>query len=309
MHSKNAKQTSARRAPAKRAPRQSQAQNDSYTQFPHEATLEGLVNPFSNAANGAMLPDIGNGRVLTERITNEYPITTDATGAVCLMYQASPKFQQLQGTLAGTTWSGAATFDVTGTNYSKNERGVRAVTFGMRVYTTLSATAASGRLVLLKSNTMNNSAITLTPNNFTAWESYPLAHGEEFAVVSHSTGSEQLVWDNAEGANNTDFWNTGLQSIGLYIVGAPASTVIGYVETVLNEEALIDPGTPLSALARQQPVYNPAMFTAADEARSRHGGLFRGAKEAIGKELKAHVKQAAAKHLPKLGKALLKLAL
>ncbi len=309
MPNKMKHQTSARRSPAKRQARQSQAQNDSIIRSPHEASLEGLINPFSAEANGAQLPDIGNGRTMTERITNEYPITTDATGAVCLMYQASPKFQQMQGTLSGTVWSPSGTFDATATNYTKNQRAVRPVTFGLRVYTTLSATAAAGRIVLVKSNVLSGATVTMIPQNFTAWESYPLAHGEEFAVVAHSTGSEQLVWDNGEAALNTDFWNPGVQSIGIYVIGAPASTVIGYVETVLNEEALIDPGDTLSGLAKAQPVYNPQMFVAADEARTKHGGLFRGAKEAIAKELKTHAKQAAAKHLPKLGKALLKLAL
>lgn len=301
----------ARSRPAKVAQRRAQTLNAPDVPSPHEAALEGLVNPFSDLAQGAMLPDMGNGRSLTERIAIELPLTTDANGNVILFFQPSVSYQEMTTTVSSgspvTATCGAA-FTVTPSNLTKSQENVRTVSFGARLYTTLSATEAAGRVVLAKCGPIAvNQVVNVNPNTFNAWESHPLSHGQEYALVSYTTGTEQLDWQPPQASVDTAL--VGLETLCIYITGAPASVTVGYVETILHAESQVSASSTLAPLTKKQPVYHPAMFTAVDEARGQHNGLFRGAKEAVLRELKGHVKRSAAKHLPKLGKALMKLAL
>lgn len=289
--------------PAK-AGRATRSQNPGTSTAHHEAILVGLTDPFSEEASRARYPDQGAGRTLTFTQRMSVTLTTDANGIVTASATPKPSFPWItQASAVGTTTTWPATFNAAGDFSASliNTYGTsfRPTSYGVRVLNLLSATNASGYLILAKGGGITlSSTTTFSPNNFTTWETHPLQHGGEWHMVglprSATAYTTQAVASfNTNTAAGLGAWET----IYIAAYGLPASTAALQVEMVFNFEYVAAEDAPISALAEPQPVFDPQMQVAINAVQSAHPPSHKGARSVVSNFVKREAKKALVKHV------------
>jgi hypothetical protein len=263
--------------------------------------IEAHVNPFCDFANGARIPDQGAGRTLTEQLRLTYTLTTDADGEAAAAFQPNPKYPFITGVVGASDITWDANWTASGGTFLTDLDEARVVSWGIRAFTTLSATNAQGRIQLSKTGSVSvGQVMANNASNYQSIEFHPLAHGAEFGIIPHPTGAEYQNFTDFQATLSTTTVDTNWQFPVFVVKGAPATTACVFLELFMNLEEIVESGHALNALTRRQPVYNPMLQAAVDHAQTQHTGLFRGAKDAIAREIKGHAAKAAKKHLPRL---------
>jgi hypothetical protein len=264
----------------------------------HTNSIVGLVDPFSSAARGVRLPDLGSSRTVTEAIRVLGTVSTNASGSACMFFQASPKWSQLSSTsVAGSDFTMAAAFTATATNSTKLQKNARIITWGVRFVNTQSATNSTGSINLIKTNRVVPSGVyTAAPSLYPVFETHPLKHGGEWTINSHPTGNDRAEWVDFAATVNTDVVQSSFEGIGIMVLGSTASSAILAFELFMNTEYIVDDDDPLTMYALPQPVYNPQLLQAVNAVHTAHDGTSNG-KEGFTKEIKGLAVSSAKKHL------------
>ncbi len=275
----------------------------------HEDLLTGLADPFSPEAGSAQYPDQGAGRSLTYQQRTTFSVTTDANG--CMVFAFNPKVSYnylAQSSLAGSVvtwpanWSGNYMSDLVNSyGYS-----YRPTSFGIVISNILSATNCSGYLIIAKGGPPPlSSTTTLSPANFTSWNTYPLRQGAQWHATAHPRAAnayqfETLGLTQASSAAADDRWET----VYIAIIGAPATTGAVVIDIYANMEYTVEEDGTIGALAKPQPVMSIPIQTAVNHVQSALDGDHHRLRETIKRE----TKKALVKHvIPFVAKSATKL--
>lgn len=267
----------------------------------HLNLVAGLTDPFCETARGARIPDQGASRTVTECVQFMIPIITDAAGNGALAFQPNPKFPVMLATSydSGTSaFTLGANFEEVTSNTASAPRG-RIVTYGIRIISLLSATNASGQIILAKtSQVLPGGDLIVNPQHYSEFEPFPLEHGGEWCAVAHPRGSEYSDWSDFKGTTSSaPFGEDQLDCLVVMVLGSQNAQSVVSVELTMNTEFVVLDSSTMAQYARDQPVYSPQLQVAANHVQSNHSGLIKGAKAKLTKEFKSHAGKAVRKHI------------
>lgn len=199
------------------------------------------INPFCPEAQGAKLYDDNSAPSAVFQCRQLFNVTTDANGIAAIYLTANPSAALYQGTVvasAVTGW-GVATTNNFYTSYAGNCDTYRVVSWGFRYRTTLPWTTATGNLIVVQDSERNMSSFTgqsiQSVSQGLAADYTPLRDAS-IECVGKPAGMSSLAYINI-GATMP-----GYSTFNLYISGAPASSVVGTIEVVVNYEWQAIPG-------------------------------------------------------------------
>jgi len=216
-----------------------------------------------------------------------------------MFFQASPKRCQLSSiSVAGSDFTMAATFTAMPTNSTSLQRAARIITWGVRFVNTQSATNSTGSINLIKTNRVEASGVyTAAPSLYPVFETHPLKHGGEWAIVSHPTGNDRADWQDFATMSTSETVSSSFESVGIMVLGSTASTAILSFEIFMNTEYIVNDDDPLTMYALPQPVYNPQLLQAVNAVHTAHDGTSHEGKEGYTKAIKGFAISSAKKHL------------
>lgn len=240
-------------------------------------------NPFCPEANGAKLMDENSARSVTWQHRSSATISSDAAGlAMVAVSGGALDMIRLATLAAGVTsaWGASVNSSLYTTIGTTSGDQQRIVSWGFRFKTTLPYTTASGLMIVTETSAdiVNvTSAVGQDPGNMrlgNVAESYAVRDGDIY-FIGRPLGAPSNEYQNINNPGSGHF-TTAL----LALTGCAASSVIGYLETVINYEWTPRIGTSMAVMATPAAPANPAVLT----ARAR---LFDGA-QTIGKVTTKH---------------------
>ncbi len=263
----------------------------------HHDNLLSLVDPFCSDAGSAKVPDIGAGRTMTEQVRFLYTAVSDASGGLYLAFV--PKVDNILLTSAAGVYSGTYSLSnstslvvTAGTQY-------RITSMGVKIMSLLSATQSSGTLATGIGLAPPSGSTTYTaPDYFNEWSVHPVGDATEWHVVSKPDSTESLDWNTvntSDGTNETPI--EGWQAIFVQGSGLPVSTSSFLIEAVYNFEFKISPSSAMAKLCTAQPVYNPQLLVARNEAFNQVNHTTVGNRDKFVRHVKQEVGKAVVKHV------------
>ncbi len=278
----------------------------------HHDQLISIVDPFSDAAGTAKIPDLGAGRTQSESIRFAGTVSSNANGNAYFSIAPKLNFPFLyssNSTAWDSTYSGGIQ-NTTSMCYSQGSE-FRITSYGIRLVSLFSATDAKGAIVLATGQPVSVSgSVVLTPDSYSDYHLSSIGDDSEWHMVGVPDSAESLDWTPVTSASTNiqgpvEGWNT------LYILatGMPVSTAAFQMEIVVNVEFKFLQGSTLQKFASPQPVYNPQMLVARNEAYLGASKVIKGSKDVVAKHLKQEAHKALTKHVfPFLAKKGAKLA-
>lgn len=240
-----------------------------------------LLNPFLPTAGTAKYPSVGSSNTIAEGYRCLIPITSDASGQACIGFDPmaiGDLSNYYACTIAAGNWTPvpAAYPARTSTLFRTMllaDPGVqcRMNSFGLRIFSTASMTAASGsvQIGVTSSNILEMGTIAAyAPRLFTTYEVHPMSHGCEYSVVVNPLdfGAHDFKDYAANGGASLNDDLPNFESVLIQWAGLPASTSVGYVEVYSNYEFSVG-NHALSKIATPSPIVDASKQHALDTAR------------------------------------------
>jgi len=242
------------------------------------------MNPFHPDAVGAKLPDANSMPSCAVQIQDNVPISTDGTnGTGTIAFRPYPTGVRTAAASAGaSSWAWAPAFGSVANSVRQpsvvaNFSLVRPVAHGIRLTSNLSPNTVTGEVHvavyasdLYGKTTWDFPANTTEMSNLTVYKRFPLAllSTKSITIVNRTMdfSSEKYVDpanDVAETAGDLTFNTTGWGTIIVSVTGAPVSSSVVQVESLIHLEAI-----PLkTSVADASPAarYNPATIMRVSE--------------------------------------------
>lgn len=265
----------------------------------HVKSTCSITNPFCVAAKAARRPDGTSINTIPYQIRGLVAITTDASGNALTVVVPGYAYGVANGTLAATTWTLAAAWSLLpGSGFVvTNSRETRIVSMGAIFRSTASMTNCQGLIHTFVASGLAVSS-TMTQNSETNLEDNirPLTSGFESTFIAKPLGNGAHNFRSVAGITSTmSDWDW--TCAGFEITGGPASTLIGYLEIVMNVEMHVNPLSGLGALAPPPRPSNPVAVAAQAAVHSSISGLITGGMESVERAVTSTAQKAVASFL------------
>lgn len=237
-----------------------------------------ITNPFCPASRGSKWPDESSGSTLAVPVRQRLTITTDAQGEFAQVYTPIYPYGivvggNVSGEFTGTTAAAYLPVNSTFLQY-------RVVSGGVQWTSTcapMSATGVANMIEILPGVVRDDTGIVNSNvKSYPSYETLPLRCTESLFGVFRQNGIEARQFFpavDAWPALGTDEYSThDMTSIGIFISGGPASTVVGIIDIYINLEVLVDISSSYSYLMTQPRLPNPGL-TRASNILARGGAI------------------------------------
>lgn len=263
----------------------------------HHDTLVGLLDPFSPQAAAAKIPDMGAGQTMTEQVRFSTPIVSEASGNAIFAF--TPKLNNIMLTAAGANWPAAYSLQSSTSLVQVNGDRFRITSMGVRIVSLLSATASSGYLAVCTGTPPAlSTVVNIAPDYYQEYALYSVGDNTDWHAVAKPTGEESVYWNPVIGSDGTtELPIDGWQSLIFIAQGLPASTTCFQAEVVINYEFTVSTTSSIAKLQTPQPVYNPQLLVARNEAHNGISHVVQGAQDKIAKHIKKEAAKAVVKHV------------
>jgi len=225
---------------------------------------EALVNPFSQRARGAKIPDDDSSRSIATTCISRHTLSMSSGATVISVQPILDNLVTPSSTLDGnggvTAWgTGQSMTDYS--SYASSFSTYRIVSWGVRVIPLAAPTDQSGSITIM---TLSESPTggTFNPNVsfFEEIEAFPVV-GSDIHWVSKPQG---VTWKEYVALNTPQNWTNCV----IQVVGYPTTASI-MVEVFLNLEAQFNIGSITGAIATPAADHNPHALQLADHTRNR----------------------------------------
>lgn len=264
----------------------------------HHETLVSLVDPFSENAGNAKIPDLGAGRTMSEQIRFAYAATSEASGA--LSFAIMPRFDNLLLLSAAGTYAAANSLSNSTSLVVTAAQKARITSLGVKVVSLLSATNSSGAIVFgLGAAPLLGGTVRIAADYYNEYDLRPVGDSSEWHLIAKPDSASALDWvdPGAYTSTSSGTYVPGWQTMYVIGQGFPASTLSLYIEIVLNVEFTFVASSALSKLATAQPVFNPQLLTARNEAQNNIEHVVEGGRSKLSAHIKSEAGKAIRKHV------------
>jgi hypothetical protein len=235
--------------------------------------IEGLSDPFSDAARGCKIPDDNSSKSFTLQIRDIASISSDSNGRGALTVQANlanafkgpsaASGANMSSTAIVTYASAVGVTDLTAINTAVEK--YRIVSWGVRIYSQLAPTAQSGQFRVITTPESPGDGLVYNSSFFEEIKVYPTTE-DSVHWISKPVGSE---WKEYKATTAAMGW----EYVTIVATGLPASTTDCFtIEVVYNLELQPNLGSISGALSTDAAKHKPHVLSAAGEVLKKHGG-------------------------------------
>jgi hypothetical protein len=235
--------------------------------------VEGLSDPFSDAAKGCKIPDDDSSKSFTLQIRDIAGISSDSNGRGAMTVRPNLTYAFMgpnAASAANMSATAIVTYDtpVAITDLSAVTAAAdqyRIVSWGIRVYSQLAPTAQSGQFRIITTPELPANGFVYNSSFFEEIKVYPTTE-DSVHWISKPLGNG---WKEYKSLSSVMDW----EYVTVVATGLPASTTDCFtIELVLNLEMQPNLGSISGAMSTDAAKHKPHVLAAAGEVLKKHGG-------------------------------------